>query len=159
MLKAYFPGQGPFPNAFLALVDALAVAKLLARSVGALLAVEADDDAHLADGNDLLGNQLNRAEPAVEKISAVDQRRVLDAAATAGGQKRLDILVVVVEVRLILVGAHGGRDQFAGRQGRTFMHGHDSDLIGLAADDQRAETLQFLELVLPLFQALCPLQA
>ena len=150
--------EGRFPNALLAFVDALAVAKFLARSVGPLLAVEADDHADLADGNDLLRNQLDRAEPAVEEVGAVDQRRILHAAAAAGGQKRLDILVVVVEVRLVLVGAHGGRDQFARGQGRTFMHGHDSDLIGLAADDQRAEAVQGLELLLPLFEALCPFQ-
>ena len=38
------------------------------------------------------------------------------------------------------------------------MHGDDSDLVGLAADDQRAEALQRPELVLPLFQALRPFQ-
>ena len=134
------------------------MAEFLAGGVGALLAVKADHHAHLADGNDLLGNQFDRAEPTVEKIGAVDQRHVLDAAATAGGQEGLDILIVVVEVRLILVRAHGGRNQLAGRQRRAFMHGHDADLIGLAADDQRAEALQSLELVLPLFQAPGPLQ-
>ena len=79
---------------------------------------------------------------------------VLHAAPPAGPQEGLDVLIVVVEVGLVLVGPRGGRDQFARRQRGTFVDRDDADLVGLARDDQRAESVKLPELMLPLFQAL-----
>ena len=125
--------EGRFPNAFFAFPHPLAVAELLAGGIGPLLAVEADDDAHVADRHDALGNHLDRGEPAVDEIGAVDQRRILHAAAPAGAEEGLDVLIVVMEVGLVLVGSHGRGDQFARRQRGTFVDRHDADLVGLAA--------------------------
>ena len=146
--------EGPFPDALFALVDALAVAEVLARSVVALLAEEADDHAHVADGHDALGDHLDGGEPAVDEIGAVDDRHVLHTAAAAGAEEGLDVLVVVVKVGLVLVGAHRGRDQLARRQCGAFMHGDDADLVRLAGDDHRAEAIYLAELLLPFLQAL-----
>ena len=90
--------QGRFPHAAFAAVHPFAVAEFDPRGVAALLAVVADDDAHFADADHFLGNQLDRGEPMIDKIGAVQQRGVLLAAAAAGRQEGFDILIVVVIV-------------------------------------------------------------
>ena len=146
--------EGRFPNAFLAFLDPLAVAELLAGGVGPLFAVKADDHPHVADRHHALGNHLDRGEPAVDEVGAVDQRRILHAAPPTGPQEGLDVLKDVMEVGLVLVGPHGRRDQLARRQRGTFMHRHDADLVGLARDNHRAEAAELPELMLPLLQTL-----
>ena len=99
MLNAYLPGpSGRSQHAALALGDALAVAERVARDVLADPAVVADDHADVADRDDGLGDRLDRGEPAVDEVGAVGQRDVLPAAAAAGAEERLGVLVVVVEV-------------------------------------------------------------
>ncbi len=146
--------EGRFPNAFFAFPHPFAVAELLAGGIGPLLPIEADHYSHVADRHHALGNHLDRGEPAVDEIGAVDQRHVLHAAPPARPQEGLDVLIVVMEVGLVLVGPHGRRDQFARRQRGTFVDRRDADLVGPARDDQRAEAAELAELVLPLLQAL-----
>ncbi len=119
-----------------------------AREVRAFLAVVAHDHAHVADGNDGLGNDLDGGEPAIDEIGAVDQGHELSPAAAARGQERFDVLVVV----------DGRRDQLAGRERRTVMHRDDGDRVlaaGFAggcarcADHDRPEAVPVLQLGVP----------
>ena len=93
--------ERPFPDAALALGDALAVAEGVAGQVAAGPAVVADHHADVADRHHGLGDHLDGGEPAVDEIGAVGQRHVLPAAAAAGAQERLGVLVVVVIVRIV----------------------------------------------------------
>src|SRR5262249_22756275 len=107
--------QRPLPDAALPLGDALAMAEGFAGRVATRAAIVADDDTHEADGDDRLGDQLDRGKPAVEEVGAVREGDVLPAAAAAGRQERLGILIVVVVVGLIAVVADRRGDDLAGR--------------------------------------------
>ncbi len=105
------------------------MAEPLAGSVAADPAIVADDDADVADRHHGLGDHLHAGEPAVEEIGAVGQGHILSAAAAAGAEEGLGILVVVVIVRLVRVIAHRRRDDLAGGERRTVVHGDDADAI------------------------------
>ena len=100
-----------------------------------------DDDADRADLDDCLGDELHGGEQAVDVIAAVHQHLMLPSAKTAGAQKCLRILEIIVKFWLRGDGADRRRDDLALGQRRTVMHGDDADHVLLVLDDDRLETL------------------
>ena len=118
-----------FPNAALAGGYLLAVAEALAGEVLSLSTDVAHDHADVADRHDGLRNHLERGEPAVDEVGAVGQRLILSAASTAGAEKRVGILEVVVEVRRTGIAAHGRRDDLVRRERGAVVNRHDADRV------------------------------
>ena len=116
--------------------------------VGARAGIE-DDDADIADRNHRFRHGLHRREQPVDVPGALDDDLQLPAAIAAGAEEFLGLLEIVVKgFAVAQVGPDLGRDDFAGRQRRTVMHGDDPDqiLVGREHQGRKAPSLGDREL-------------
>ncbi len=113
----------------------------LAGYVGCLRSGIEDDNADIADRNHRLCYRLDRRKQPVDVPGAFDDDLQLPSAIAAAFQEFLGLLEIIVKG---LVGAQIGsdlrRDDLAGRQRRTVVHGHNPDEVVACGEHHRRES-------------------
>src|SRR4051812_7699246 len=116
------------PDTAMARFDLLAITERLTSSVGAGHAVIRNDHADITDRDQGFGFDLDRAEPAVDKESAVCQHLQLFPAPASEFEERLRVLEVIM-VALAVHDLHFRRNNFTRANGWAVLDTNDTNRV------------------------------